>query len=246
LRSDQLSLFKKQDMNWENRISLTFNTAGLSAMQQELMPLLLAENIITQDLEAMDEEQQAEFAKMLNKAIEEVNREYTRLTGLMGQTMRMPVKQLAWENNHLKISKAIELGLLRTGRTPNQTQIAAATGLSRKTVQDHLAQGNDNSVFAEHLRQYNMMAPVVMDIVLHKIIDSADMKAVKMYYEILEKLNGPNAQNIYNTHNNYIQINNHVISQEALGRLSEEQLKQIVEMVRVKEDDMTREEPTKE
>ena len=229
-------------MSAEKRISLTFNTAGLSARQQELIPLLLAENIITTDLEAMEEEQQAEFAKMLNKAIEEVNREYTRLTGLMGQTMRMPVKQLAWENNHLKISKAIELGLLQSGRTPNQTQIAAATGLSRKTVQDHMAQGNDNSVFADHLRQYTMMAPLVMDIVLHKIIDAADIKAVKMYYEILEKLNGPNASNIYNTHNNYIQINNHVISQEALGRLSEEQLKQIVEMVRVKEEDAGKEE----
>lgn len=228
-------------MSAEKRISLTFNTAGLSARQQELIPLLLAENIITTDLEAMEEEQQAEFAKMLNKAIEEVNREYTRLTGLMGQTMRMPVKQLAWENNHLKISKAIELGLLQSGRTPNQTQIAAATGLSRKTVQDHMAQGNDNSVFADHLRQYTMMAPLVMDIVLHKIIDAADIKAVKMYYEILEKLNGPNASNIYNTHNNYIQINNHVISQEALGRLSEEQLKQIVEMVRVKEEDTGKE-----
>ena len=215
----------------EKRISLTFNTAGLSVMQQELLPLLLDEDRINLDLEAMQEEEQAEFAKMLNEAIEEVNREYTRLTALMGQAMRMPVKQLAWENNHLKISKAIELGLLRSGRTPNQTQIAAATGLSRKTVQEHMAQGSDNSVFADHLRQYTLMAPLVMDTVLHKIIDAADMKAVKMYYEILEKMKGPNALNIYNTHNNYIQINNTVIKQETISHLNPEQLKQIEEMV---------------
>jgi hypothetical protein len=224
-------------MSTSKRVTLTFNTAGLSATQHELIPLVLSETGITQDLEAMEETGRAEFAKLLNEAIEEVNREHTRLIDLMGQTMRMPTKQLQWESNHLKISKTIAMGLAQTGQAPNQTQIAALTGLSRKTVQQHVAQGNDTSIFTEHLQQYTMMAPRVMDVALNKAINGEDIRAVKVYFDILEKMQGPNALNIYTTHNNYIQINNHVISQEALGRLSEEQLKQIVEMVRVKEEE---------
>jgi hypothetical protein len=189
-------------MSTEKRIKLTFNAAGLSTTQKELVPLLFMDGTITEQLVALEEDEQAEFSKMLNEAIEEVNREHTRLMGLMGQALRMPVKQLQWENNHLKISKAVVQGLSQNGRTPNQMQIAAATGLSRKTVQDHLAQGHDNPVFAEHLRQYAMMAPRVMDAVLQEAILENDTKAARLYFEILEKMKGPNAPNIYNIQNN--------------------------------------------
>ncbi len=213
------------------RITLTFHPNGLSPMQQELVPLLLKEGKIAERLLLLEEEQQAEFAKMLNEAIDEVNREHLRLMDLLGQTMRMPVKQLAWENNHLKISKTIERGLAQTGRIPSQTQIAASTGLSRKAVYDHMAQGGDNSVFTEHLQQYTMMAPRVMDSVLSGAILKSDTKAARLYFDILEKMKDPNAPAIYNTQNNYIQINNTVIKQEAISHLNPEQLKQIEEMV---------------
>jgi hypothetical protein len=58
------------------------------------------------------------------------------------------------------------------------------------------------------------------------------MKAAKLYFEILDRMKGPNAPNIYAGQNNYIHINSFVIRQETLRRLSDEQLKQIVEMVK--------------
>ena len=70
------------------------------------------------------------------------------------------------------------------------------------------------------------------------------MKAAKLYFEILDRMKGPNAPNIYAGQNNYIHINSFVIRQETLRRLSDDQLKQIVEMVRKKDDDMIGEEIT--
>jgi hypothetical protein len=57
------------------------------------------------------------------------------------------------------------------------------------------------------------------------------MKAAKMYFDILEKMQGPNPPAIYGTQNNYLQINNTIIKQETIRQLSPEQLKQIEEMV---------------
>ena len=218
-------------MGIEKRIGLSVNTKGFSDTQQKLLPLLLSETGINEELDLLDEAEQTELAKMLNEAIEEVNREHTRLMALMGQAIRMPSKQLIWENNHLKITKAITGALARTGRMPNQAYIATATGLNRKTVQEHIVKGDDNSIYIEHLRQYTMMAPRVMDIVLNEAVGERSMKAAKMYFDILDKMRSPNAPNIFHTQNNYIQINNTVIKQETISHLSPEQLKQIEEMV---------------
>jgi len=218
-------------MSSEKRVSLRFNTAGLSATQQNLVSLLMTEGRIAEELIALEQEEQAEFTKMLNEAIEEVDREHTRLMGLMGQVIRLPAKQLQWENNHLKISKAITQSLSQTGRIPNQTQIAAITGLSRKAVQDHLAQGDDNSVYVEHMRQYFLMAPRVMDSVLSAAVLKSDMKAARMYFTLLEKMQGTTPLSIFNTQNNYIQINKTVVKQNVIGLLAPEQLRKIEELL---------------
>jgi hypothetical protein len=229
-------------MSTEKRITLRYNSAGLTEMQQKLVPILLGEGWISEDLKTLNEEEQAEFAKMLGEAIEVVNREHSHLMAMMGHVVRLPAKKLIWENNHLKITQTISLSLAQTGRMPSQAYIAATTGLNRKTVQEHTGEGHDNSVFLEHLRQYSIMAPRVMDTVLHDALYRHDMKAAKLYFDILDKMQGPSAPNLYAGRNNYIYINNYVIRQESLRRLSDEQLMQIVDMVRKKDDDLVEEE----
>ena len=215
----------------EKRISWHYNSDALSAMQQKLQPFVISDNIAQNHLGSLDEDERSEYSKMVETAIEALNSEHTRLMGLIGVLTRMPAKQLEWENNHLKIKKAVTSLLSLTGTAPNQMQIARATGLDRKTVKAHLAKGDDSSVFAEHQSIYTLMATQVMDMVLEEAVLEHNIKAAKMYFDILEKLktNGPSA--IYNTTNNYIQINNTIIKQEVIGLLAPEQLRKIEELL---------------
>ncbi len=215
----------------EKRFTWQYNAEGLNATQQKLQSLLLSNESITKELENLDEAERTEFNNMLTDAIDELNKEHTRLMVLMGQLSRMPAKQLEWENNHIKITKAIVSALSRTDRTPNQMYLARVTGLSRQTIRAHVARGDDYSVYAEHMRQYAMMAPQVMDAVLHGAILERDMKAVKLYFEILDKLKAQGPTAIYNTTNNYIQINTTIIKQEVINLLAPEQLRQIEDLI---------------
>jgi hypothetical protein len=211
---------------------------------EKFQTVFRSDALYSYELHALSKEDQAEFFKILTLAIEELNRENSRLMGLMGQTSRQPVNRLVWEDNHLKITRTISSALANTGRMPNQAYIAQTTGLSRKTVSEHLSEAHDKSIYIEHLRQFTIMAPRVMDSVLNQAVLEQDTKAARLYFDILEKMNGPSAPNIYAGRNNYIYINNYVIRQETLRRLSDDQLKQIVEMVRKKDDDMIGEEIT--
>jgi hypothetical protein len=220
-------------MSPEKRITWEYNPEGLSETQEQLHPLLFINDKNSEKLKALNQEQQAEFIKMLTDAIEELNKEHTRLLSLMGLATQLPAKRLIWEDNHLKITKVIISRLSRTGCIPSKAYIAEATGLTRKTVQEHMAQGDEHSIYADHQRHFTMMAPRVMDVVLHEAVLEHNMKAAKMYFDILEKMKGPDPLSIYNTQNNYIQINSTVIKQETISQLNPEQLKQIEEMVQL-------------
>jgi hypothetical protein len=82
-------------------------------------------------------------------------------------------------------------------------------------------------LYAEQLNQFKFMA----DRVLAKVIKAAslgDMKAARLYFDILNNLGNQSGNNTtINTQNNYIQINQTKLSQETIKHLSPEQLNQI-------------------
>ena len=57
------------------------------------------------------------------------------------------------------------------------------------------------------------------------------MRAARYYFELVGEINKHQPPAVVNRQNNYIQINNTILSQENLNQLSAEQLKEIENIV---------------
>ena len=64
-----------------------------------------------------------------------------------------------------------------------------------------------------------------------KYASNGDMKAARLYFEMVGALNKQPPGTVVNAQNNYIQINNTILNQETLKQLTAEQLNQIENIV---------------
>jgi hypothetical protein len=135
-----------------------------------------------------------------------------------------------WEYNHYVISSAISKLMHERSLMPNKTEIAKATGLSRQTIAKHLKEYKVHPEYAEELEQFKFMAPKVLANVF-KFAVNGDIKAARLYFEMVGAINKQQFGMVVNAQNNYIQINNTILSQENLKQLSEEQLNQIESII---------------
>ena len=136
-------------------------------------------------------------------------------------------KNQLWENNHANITASMTKYIEEYGKMPTKNRIASDTELSRQTVSKHLNGYDKHPLYAEQLNQFKFMA----DRVLAKVIKAAslgDMKAARLYFDILNNLGNQSGINTtINTQNNYIQINQTKLSQDIVQQLTPDQLNQI-------------------
>ena len=135
-----------------------------------------------------------------------------------------------WEHNHFKISSAITKFMCGNGVMPTKNAIAQETGLSRQTVAKHLEAYNTHPEHIAELEQFRFMAPRVLANVF-KFAVNGDMKAARLYMEMVGTIKKKQSDTVVNKQNNYIQINNTILSQENLMRLTAEQLNQIENII---------------
>jgi len=135
-----------------------------------------------------------------------------------------------WEYNDYLISNAISNLMRAHGFMPDRTDIAKATGLSRQTIAKHLKEYKTHPEYAAELERFKFMAPKVLANVF-KFALNGDMKAARLYFEMIGTVNKRQSGSVVNEQNNYIQINNTILSQENLKQLSEEQLNQIENII---------------
>jgi len=135
-----------------------------------------------------------------------------------------------WDYNHLKISEAISRYMNDYGMMPAQSAIVEETGLSRQTVSKHFKEYKAKPEFIAQMEQFKFMAPKMLASVF-KAAGSGDMRAARLYFEMVGAINKPQANTVINGQNNYIQINNTILSQENLKQLSEEQLNKIENII---------------
>ncbi len=143
-------------------------------------------------------------------------------------------KNSVWEHNHLVISSAISNFMRRHGQMPTKNAIAEQTGLSRQTVAKHFAAYRSHPEFIAEMEQFKFMAHNILANVF-KYASNGDMKAARLYLEMVGALNKQQAAAVVNAQNNYIQINNTILSQENLKQLSACQLAQIENIITNKE-----------
>lgn len=132
-----------------------------------------------------------------------------------------------WEYNHRLITDAISKLMCTYCAMPSKSAIARETGLSRQTVTKHLKEYKTKSDYIEEMDRFNVMTSKVMASV-GKSAMNGDMRASRLYLEMVGAVNkkSPGGM-VVNEQNNYIQINNTILSQENLKKLSAEQLNQI-------------------
>jgi len=131
-----------------------------------------------------------------------------------------------WENNHLVIGKAITKLIGLCGAMPTKYQVAQESGLSRQTVAKHLAQYKNHPKYAAEMEQFKFMGTKLLASVF-ELASKGDVKASRLYFEMIGAINKQGAGTVVNEQTNYIQINNTILSQENLKQLSTEQLNHI-------------------
>ena len=135
-----------------------------------------------------------------------------------------------WEYNHLRISSAITKFMHQSGVMPSKNAIAEETGLSRQTITKHLAAYKTHPEHLAEMEQFKFMAPRVLANVF-KFAVNGDMKAARLYLEMVGATAKRQTSTVINEQNNYLQINNTILSQENLKQLTAEQLNQIENII---------------
>jgi hypothetical protein len=143
-------------------------------------------------------------------------------------------KNKVWEHNHVRIRNAIAGLMRRNGTMPPQNVIAEETGLSRQTIAKHFAAYKSHPDYLAEVERFKFMSNNILANVF-KFASNGDMRAARLYFEMVGALQKQPANTVVNEQNNYIQINNTILSQENLKQLSPEQLNQIEQIVTQKE-----------
>jgi len=137
-------------------------------------------------------------------------------------------KNQLWENNHHRITVAITKLLEDYGKMPTKNQISAEAGLSRQTISKHLKDYQSHPLYVEEMQKFKFMADRVLSKVYKIAVSNSDVKAARLYFEVLGYLGNQSGLNTtINTQNNFIQINQTKLSQETIKHLSPDQLAQI-------------------
>jgi hypothetical protein len=140
------------------------------------------------------------------------------------------MKNSVWEYNHQVINNAIASHMRKYGTMPAKNMVAEATGLSRQTVAKHIKEYKSHPEFVAEMDQFKYMSHNILAKV-YQFASNGDMKAAKLYFEMIGDINKPHSGTIVNEQNNYIQINNTILSQENLKQLTAEQLTQIENII---------------
>jgi hypothetical protein len=194
-------------------------------VKQKVTQLLKQDKITLNDIEDLNHRERVYFSNTCTKILNSLSGSRREMfLAKIDQVMAPESKSDAWEINQLTISEAITNFINQYGTMPTKSAIAAQTGLCRQTVATHFKEYKKRPEFCEQAEQFKFMAPQVLANVFKQAL-AGDMRAARLYFEMIGAKK-PDAA-LPGTQNNYIQINNTILSQENLARLTTEQLNQI-------------------
>jgi hypothetical protein len=190
--------------------------------------ILSLKQITYSDLEILSDAERELFNAKTNKRFNELKGdERDRFLKKLEPITTEVVKNELWERNHVGITCAISVLMQEYGRMPTVNEIAKKTELSRQTIHKHLKEYATSPHYLEQVEQFKFMSSKVLAKVF-KFAVNGDMRAAKLYLSAMGMYNEPAPKNtLIQNQNNYIQINGTVLSQEAIKRLSDEQLNTI-------------------
>lgn len=192
--------------------------------------LMKKKKLLPCDIDTMlDRKEKDQFGTFLTKLLnEKKGDELANFIEQISDIIPQGVKNQLWENNHYRITLAITKLMEDYGKMPTKNQIAEESGLSRQTISKHLKNYQTNPLYAEEMQKFKFMADRVLSKVYKIAISCGDVKAARLYLEVLGYLGNQSGINTtINTQNNYLQINQTKINQETIKHLTADQLIQI-------------------
>ena len=144
----------------------------------------------------------------------------------------LEIKNRLWEFNHLQIMSAISNFIQQSNYMPSASEIAREVKLSRHTVNKHLKEYHNNPVYLDQIEQFNFLTAQVLTGVV-KCALNGDMRAAKLFMESVANQNGQATRNVgIKTQNNYLQINNTLLTEEVIKSLTPQQLQKIEKIIK--------------
>ena len=193
--------------------------------------LLSLGKITQKDLEGLNQVERECLAKTATQTLTQLKgAERDNFLDKIDLIVPASTKNDIWEHNHSLINRAVSNYMGQNGVMPNKNTIARETGLSRQTVAKHFAAYKRHPEYTAEMEQFKFMAPNVLANVFKHALNG-DIKAARLYLQMVGAANKQPANTVINEQNNYIQINNTILSQENLKQLSPEQLNQIENII---------------
>lgn len=205
--------------------------SDLAATKKKITGLLAMEQITKPDIEDFSTFERKQLNKVVNKTLARLKgTEKDDFLQKIDPILPADAKNVVWENNHTSISKAISSYIEEYGVMPNKSDVAEQTGLSRQTVAKHFREYQSHPEYAAAMEQFKFMSRNVLASVF-RYASNGDIKAARLYFEMIGSFNKQRSSTVVNEQTNYIQINNTILSQATLEQLSAEQLAQIENIV---------------
>ncbi|MBL7766985.1 MAG: hypothetical protein JNJ58_12865 [Chitinophagaceae bacterium] len=199
----------------------------LQAMQGELTNVM-NENVNKSIDYTLPDEERREAAFKFEKAsrwlfclFENVNRKYGE--GEIKMEFQNTIKRVTYDINRISIMRAIRDTANNQNKIPNQTEIARITGLSRTTIAKHMTDVYKDREYNELKQSSAVLLPRVIAR-LYTLGMEGNVKALKVFLDFHKQDTGTT---FIKGQNNYIQINETVLSQETIRQLNTEQINAI-------------------
>ena len=204
--------------------------ANSTASATKVNRLLALKKITADDIENLNNMERQYLAETCTRLVQQLKGvERDDFLDKIDLVIPASTKSDIWEYNHSVINNAVSNFMREHGVMPAKSIIAEKTGLSRQTIAKHFKAYKRHPEFTAEMEQFKFMAPRVLANVF-KFALNGDTRAARLYLEMVGAIN--KMQNtVVNEQNNYIQINNTILSQENLKQLTAEQLNQIESII---------------
>ena len=210
-----------------NKAALT----KLTAATQKVNQLLSLKKMSPQDIEDLDQIERDYLEETATIQLQQLTgAERDCFIEKIEAIVPVSTKNQLWEHNQMVITNAISKFISKHGFMPPKAFIAEQTGLSRQTVVKHVKEYNQHPEYLAAVQQFKLMAPNVLASVFKSAING-DTKAARLYFEMVGAISKQQPGMVVNEQNNYIQVNNTILSQENLRALTAEQLNQIEQII---------------
>ena len=212
-------------------IPQTTPAAIQAAANQKVEHLLTLKEITTADIAGLTQTERQHLAETCTEMLRQLNgTERDSFLQRIDLIIPAGTKSDIWEHNHSAITGAVSKLMGRHGLMPTKSDIAEETGLSRQTVAKHFKEYKRHPDFTGQMEQFKFMAPSLLAGVYRQAL-KGDIRAAKLYLQIAGATEKQQAGTVVNEQNNYIQVNNTILSQENLERLTADQLNQIESII---------------